>query len=538
MYRVDLKQAIFPAQTREPFKAETIYDLMCRQARQYGSKSALEEVLPDGSIGRTWSYRSLHEEAIRLGCALASRHPRASRIAIYANNRPEWVLLELAAAYAGLIVVTVNPSLRATELRYILEQSGASAIYYAPHVRGSDLRATIDEAVSRIEGEISLFSIEDERLLFSGSKQGSLRDTTAEDVVQIQYTSGTTGFPKGAQLHQAGLVASGRAILQRAGVTEATRSPGLVPLFHTSGCGIMVLGSIACGATLLLPADFDPNVVLTLFKNECANFLSGVPTMLVAILDAAEHSGANLSGLSGIMSGGAMVAAELNKRARRLCGKPIQITYGMTEASPGIAGTWPEDKDEDVSETIGQPYPHMDVAIMDRLSGAIAPLDTQGEICVRGYNVMREYNQNPKATRETIDKSGWLHTGDLGTMDARGYLKITGRVKDMIIRGGENLFPAEIENVLLAHPDIAEVAVVGVPDNKWGELVACFMRSASSEQPAAEVLKQFVRQRLSPQKTPSYWVWVDEWPLTGSGKIQKFVLQEQFVSGSFEVHSA
>lgn len=180
----------------------------------------------------------------------------------------------------------------------------------------------------------------------------------------------------------------------------------------------------------------------------------------------------------------------------------------------------------------------MDVAILDMPTGDIAPLDKQGEICVRGYNVMREYNENPQATHEAIDRKGWLHTGDLGSMDARGYIKITGRAKDMIIRGGENLFPAEIENALLAHPDIAEVAVAGVPDNKWGELVACFMRSVSSERLGPSELKAFVRERLSPQKTPRYWVWVSEWPLTGSGKIQKFVLREQFINGRFHVHTA
>jgi fatty-acyl-CoA synthase len=228
------------------------------------------------------------------------------------------------------------------------------------------------------------------------------------------------------------------------------------------------------------------------------------------------------------MSGGSMVAPELCRQSQATFGAAVQIVYGQTEASPLITLAWHDDSVEDLTQTIGQPVPHIEVSIRDPGSNEVAPIGGQGEICARGYLVMLGYNDNPEATAAAIDAEGWLHTGDLGTMDARGYLTITGRVKEMIIRGGENLFPAEIENAMLEHDAIAEVAVVGIPDDTWGEQVACFMRASGTERPSDADLKAFIRERLAPHKTPVYWVWVDEWPLTGSGKIQKFKLREAF----------
>jgi fatty-acyl-CoA synthase len=238
-----------------------------------------------------------------------------------------------------------------------------------------------------------------------------------------------------------------------------------------------------------------------------------------------------MSTIRAISSGGAMVAPELCKKAKALLNAPVQIVYGQTEASPGITLSWSDDSLEDMTQTIGQPMPHTEVSILDPLTNDIVALGAQGEICARGYQIMLGYNDNPEATAKTIDRDGWLHTGDLGTMDARGYVRITGRVKEMIIRGGENLFPAEIENAMLEHEAIAEVAVIGVPDEKWGEQVACFMRASGQARPPADELKAFIRERLSPQKTPVHWIWVEAWPLTGSGKIQKFKLREAFENG-------
>ena len=278
---------------------------------------------------------------------------------------------------------------------------------------------------------------------------------------------------------------------------------------------------------------FDPAMIAEVIERERTKFILGVPTMLVALIDEIRRSGRDVSSVRRIMSGGAMVAPQLCREAKEVLGAPIQIVYGQTETSPVLTQAWYDDTLEDLTETIGQPSAYTEISIRDAQHNRVVPIGEQGEICARAYSVMLGYNDNPEATAGAIDGDGWLHTGDLGRMDSRGYVKITGRVKEMIIRGGENLFPAEIENAMLEHDDIEEVAVVGVADEKWGEQVACFLRSSSDQALTAESLKQFIRERLSPQKSPTYWIRVDDWPLTGSGKIQKFKLREAFEAGEF-----
>ena len=350
----------------------------------------------------------------------------------------------------------------------------------------------------------------------------------------IQYTSGTTGFPKGVLLHQHGLVQSNRDAFDRWDLKPGETVMCPFPLFHTAGSAVCVLGAFAHGATLLLVSVFDPAALVGAIAREKPDVLGGVSTMILAIIDAARAMDADLKCVGRIVSGGAMVPPELNRAAREIFGVPILIVYGQTETSPGITAAWPTDTDTDLCDTIGQPIAHMEVSIRHPSENTVCPIGEQGEICMRGYNVMAGYNDNPDATAETIDADGWLHTGDLGRMDARGYVKITGRVKEMIIRGGENLFPAEIENAMLEHPAVAEVAVAGVPDERWGEIVACFMRCADGvEKPGETELRGFIRERLSPQKTPAHWIWVEEYPLTGSGKIRKFALRDAFVRGDY-----
>ncbi|MGQ0559649.1 MAG: class I adenylate-forming enzyme family protein [Sphingosinicella sp.] len=539
MYQVNLAQSLFSAQADTPFRAMAIADLLAEQAELRGDTLALRELLATGELGRVWTYAKLQQDCQRLGRALASRHRRGTRIAIYAHNIPEWVLMELAAGLAGLTLVTVNPALAAREVRYVLEQSRSSAIYYVPEVRGTPLGPVVEAACAGLPAIRHRILLTDHGGLFDGEERGELREADPDDIVQIQYTSGTTGFPKGALLHHKGLIQNGRDVMARWGVGAGDQLLAIMPLFHTAGCALTVLGGFASGATLTLPPGFDPALVVAAIERERLAFGLGVPTMIVAMIEEAEKSGRDVSSIRRLTSGGSMVSPELVARARRTFGTAIQIIYGQTEASPVITMAWPDDADADLSGTIGQPLPHMDVAILGTADGAVCAVGEQGEICVRGYNVMAGYNDNPEATAATIDPDGWLHTGDLGRMDARGYLTITGRVKEMIIRGGENLYPAEIENAMLEHPAIAEAAVVGIPDEKWGELVACFMRPAGAAgRPSPEALKAFVRERLSPQKTPAFWVWVEAWPLTGSGKIQKFALREALQRGDHEVLTA
>ena len=529
MYQVTLSESYFPAQGGDADRLTTIGEMLRTSAAAAPDRPALKELGDDGEIGRTWTYSELLHDAERLGRALASRHPEGARVAVYANNVPEWVLLELGCAFAGLTLVTVNPAYQPRELSYVLEQSRSEAIYYVADFRGNPMQQIADSVCDELPAVRHRILLTDHDALFAGEHDGELRDPEPTDPVQIQYTSGTTGFPKGAVLHHQGLVQNGYDAMVRAGCQPGDVFVHHMPLFHTTGCAILACGGLGVGATMLLAPLFDPDMVVDVIARERAKFVLGVPTMLVALIDSARRRGADMSSVERIMSGGSMVAPDLCRQSRDVFGAPVQIVYGQTESSPVITQAWYDDTEADLTQTIGQPVPHTDVSIRDPQSNEILPVGAQGEICARGYLIMLGYNDNPEATAAAIDADGWLHTGDLGTMDARGYLAITGRVKEMIIRGGENLFPAEIENAMLEHDAIAECAVVGIPDETWGEQVACFMRPVGDQRPDDASLKAFIRERLAPQKTPQFWIWVDDWPLTGSGKIQKFKLREAFV---------
>lgn len=532
MYELNLSEAYCSAQADTEYRERTIEAMLRERVSAHPEAMALRELLADGSIGREWTYAALLADAERAGRALVSRHPAGTRIAIMGGNCPEWVLVQLGAAMAGLTIVTVNPSFLAREVRYVLEQSGSAAVYYQPNVRGSALRPIVDEAAAGLAAADYVIDIEDHGELFAGENDGDLRETNPHDICMIQYTSGTTGFPKGVLLHQHGLVQSNYDVFTRWGLKEGQTVTCPFPLFHTAGSAVCVLGVLANGATLLLVSVFDPVAVAKAIEREKPEVLGGVATMIFAIIEAAKATGTDVSSVQTVVSGGAMVPPELNRAAQEVFGVPILIVYGQTETSPAITAAWPTDTGAELTETIGQPCSHMEVSIRSPNDNSVCAVDEQGEICMRGFNMMVGYNDNAAATAETIDADGWLHTGDLGSMSARGYVKITGRVKEMIIRGGENLFPAEIEAALLEHPALAEVAVAGAPDEKWGEIVVAFMRLADgADRPSDDELKAFIRERLSPQKTPAHWVWMEEFPLTGSGKIQKFQLAESFAKG-------
>jgi fatty-acyl-CoA synthase len=322
-------------------------------------------------------------------------------------------------------------------------------------------------------------------------------------------------------------------IYKRRGVDENETELNFMPMLHTSGCAINTNGCDQHGCRHIIAKLFDPGRMLDIIEAEGVVAMTGVPTMLIGMLEAQAARPRDLSSVKTATSGGSMVPPELIKRVRSVVGCDFTTVYGQTETSPVLTQTRSTDSFEDVCETVGQPLPLIEVSIRDPQTNKVVGVGVQGEICSRGYCNMLEYNDNPKATRDTIDADGWLHTGDLGTMDERGYVKITGRVKEMIIRGGENLFPAEIENVLMEHPSVAEVAVVGVPDPKWGEIVACFVRLNPGATLDKAALVAHCRQHMAAIKTPAHWFEVTSWPLTGSGKIQKFVLRDRVVSGEF-----
>jgi fatty-acyl-CoA synthase len=304
-----------------------------------------------------------------------------------------------------------------------------------------------------------------------------------------------------------------------------------MPMFHTAGCVLGALGTVAARAMHIPVVAFDPGFVLELIERERGTVLLGVPTMLIACIDHPDVAKRDLSSLRKALSGGSLVPAQLVRHIEATLGVRFCIVYGTTECSPLVTMTRFDDTPEDKAETIGRPLPQTEVKVVDLASGETAPPDTVGELCARGYMVMKQYYDNPAATTEAIDSEGWYHTGDLASMDERGYCRIEGRLKDMIIRGGENIYPREIENVLFGHPAVAEVAVVGVPDHKWGEQVAAFIRLNAGASATSQELFAYMRAHLAPFKTPRHWIFVEAFPLTASGKIQKFVLRDQFVKG-------
>ena len=536
MYDVSLANAYFPAQEDADIRHTTIGGLLREIARGSPHAPALVEVTQSGCVDRRWSYGDLLRDSERLAQALASRFSQGERVVVWAPNSPEWVLMEYACALAGLILVTANPAFQVKELRYVLEHSDAVALFTVGEFRGNPMARIANEAARGLSGIREIVDLNDEMALFRMARDAfELPLVSPVDAAQIQYTSGTTGFPKGAVLSHFGLVNNARFYAERCGVSASSTWFNIMPLFHTAGCGMVTLGCLQAGCAMVLVSLFDPRVINGLIETEKVSLILGVPTMVIALQDAYESSPVDVSSLRLVSCGGAMVAPELVRRVRNNFGCDFSTLYGQTEHCPVITQHHLDDTIEDICETAGQPIARTDVSIRRVDDNSVVALEEVGEICARGPCTMLAYYRNPQATRETIDDDGWLHTGDLGTLDQRGYLRITGRVKDMIIRGGENHFPAEIENILLEHESVAEVAVVGLPDDKWGEIIAAFIRLHAQASLDIEALHGHCRAHLAPQKSPVLWCQVDEFPMTGSGKIQKFKLRDGFLAGNFVV---
>jgi fatty-acyl-CoA synthase len=360
---------------------------------------------------------------------------------------------------------------------------------------------------------------------------GPLPEVTPDAIAQIQFTSGTTGRPKGALLHHRGLVNNARFFAERASLRPRTPFLNPMPLFHTAGCVSCTLGPLSRGMELVLMAAFEPGLALDLLESTRATGMGTVPTMALAMMERPDFTARDLAALDVLISGGATVPADMVRRIEATLGARMIIVYGQTEASPLISATRPDDSPDDKALTIGRPLPHAHCKIVDD-HGATQPLGVPGEICVQGYQVMAGYEGLSEATAAAIDADGFLHTGDLGTMDERGYLTITGRLKDLIIRGGENIYPREIEERLFEHPDVSDVAVIGVPDERWGEVVAAVIRPVEGAMPTAAGLHDWCRAALAPFKTPSRWFVVEQFPMTASGKVQKFVLTDSASAGA------
>ncbi len=516
-----------------PLRDLTLGDLLAWAAETTPDRIALIAGVADPAARRQWTYAQLHAEALRTARALRAHFEPGERVAVWAQNLPEWVMLEFGAALAGVVLVTVNPAFRAQELEYVLKQSRSAGIFVVEAFRGNPMLATVLKVAPDCPElrHVLRFDQWDEFLARGEAPGIALPTVQPMDAVMIQYTSGTTGFPKGALLHHRGLANNGAHTAERMGVKDGAVWVTTMPLFHTGGCVCCVLGAVSKRCTQVLVEAFEPGLVLELFGSYRGNAMIGVPTMLVAMMEHPSFADTDLSSTQAICSGGSTVPAALVQQFEQRLGAPFTIVFGQTECSPVATMTRPDDSVADKAGTIGTPLPHVEVKIIDPDTGATLPVGQIGEFCTRGYLVMHGYFENPEATAAAIDADGWLHTGDLCAMDARGYCTVEGRLKDMIIRGGENIYPRELEELLFRHASVGEVAVVGLPDAKWGEQVAAFLRPKPGQRIDKDQLSDYMRDKLAPHKTPRHWFVLDAFPLTGSGKIQKFKLRDSWLKG-------
>ena len=530
-----LTTSYWPADTSVALLPTTVGSVLRDTAAAVPDRVALVEGVTDPAGRRRWTYAELLADAEQTAHALLTCFEPGEHVAVWAPNVPEWVLLQYGAALAGVVLVTVNPAYKASELEYVLRQSRAAGVFTMTEYRGNPMASAVASVRSELPElrHVVQFS-EWSEFTAAGTATGAARalpDVAPDDPAALLYTSGTTGFPKGALLHHRGITNDARFIATRFGMTDGDTHVSPMPLFHVGGCVIAVLGTVSVAGTYVPLVAFEAGLMLELIETERASLCGGVPTMLLAMMEHPDFATRDLSALHVVGSGGAPVPAEMVRSIQRGLGVDFSIVFGQTECSAVATQTDLDDSPEDKAETVGRPLPNIEVKVIDVASGDTVPTGTLGELCVRGFCVMHGYYDMPDATGAAIDADRWLHTGDLGTMDERGYCRIEGRLKDMIIRGGENIYPREIEAVLYDHPAVADAAVVGIPDDRWGEQVVAFVRLAEGRHATPNELAAFARERLAAYKTPRTWVFVDAFPLTGSGKIQKFQLREQLVKG-------
>jgi len=544
----------------------TIGDLLDQRADEVPTQEALVySCYPEfgDALNIRWTYQEYREQANAVAKGLlALGLKKGDHIAVLAANLPEWPLLMMAAAKAGLVLVTINPVLRAAEIEYILKQGDVQVLFFMARVRDYDHLATIQSLITPgpHNGEVtsqrfpllryvSLIGMPPAGLL---EQQGwrpvllheviaagadlsdealTQRQTsvTPDDPVMILYTSGTTGSPKGAMLSHRGILNNGLLMARRWGLQQTDRYSTPMPFFHAGGCIAGIMATFASGCALHPLIAFDPIKLMQINSRERCTLSGGVPTMLLAMLQHPDFDTYDLSSVKLVLSGGAPIPVSLMEQVHARIGADVTILYAQTESSCTMTQTLPGDPFERKAATCGVPLPHTEIKVIDPTSREIVPSGERGEICTRGYLVMLGYYQMPEKTAEAIDPDGWLHTGDLATMDASGHINIVGRIKDMVIRGGENLFPAEIEEFLIRHPKVADVQVLGVPDAFFGEELLAVVIPKAGEQVTEQELRDYCKGQISHQKIPRYFQFVDSYPLTASGKVQKFVLRGQAI---------
>jgi fatty-acyl-CoA synthase len=519
-----------------PLLGDTIGDNLDRAVAQYGER----EALVDCPSGGRWTYSQLRAEIDALAHGLAAVGIRkGDRVGIWAPNCPEWLFTQYATAKIGAILVNINPAYRVTELEYVLNQAGIRLLIAAQSFQNADYAAMIAQVRPRcpaLQHVVLIGSPEWEALPVHDADPAALSAALAalspDDPINIQYTSGTTGFPKGATLSHHNILNNGYFVGELCGYTEADRICVPVPLYHCFG---MVMGNLAAtshGACLVYPApSFQPAATLRAVAQQRCTSLYGVPTMFIAMLAAADFAAHDLSSLrTGIMAGSPCPVEVMKQVVERMGMTEVTICYGMTETSPVSTQTRPDDTLERRVSTVGRVHPHLEVKIIDPRTGLTVPRGTPGELCTRGYSVMLGYWEQPEHTAEVLDQARWMHTGDIAVMDGEGYVNITGRIKDMVIRGGENIYPREIEEFLYTHPDIMDAQVIGVPDERYGEELCAWVRlRPGAPELTAEALRDYAAGKLAHYKIPRYVHLVEEFPMTVTGKVRKVEMRERSV---------
>ncbi len=521
-----------------PLLGETIGANLRRIAATYPASEAMVDV----PTGRRWTYSQLDADTDVLAAGLlALGIAKGDRVGIWAPNCAEWVLLQYATAKVGAILVNINPAYRSHELAYVLRQSGVRLLVSAESFKASDYRAMIDEVRS---GLTAL-----ERVTYLGSAEwDELMDADADanrealdarsamlafdDPINIQYTSGTTGFPKGATLSHHNILNNAYFVGAGCRYTRADRVCVPVPFYHCFGMVMGNLGSTTHGACIVIPAPgFDPAATLAAVQAEKCTSLYGVPTMFIAELALPDFASYDLSSLrTGIMAGSPCPVEVMKRVMSEMHMTEVTICYGMTETSPVSTQTSADDETDRRVSTVGRVHPHLEVKVIDPETGVVQPRGSHGELCTRGYSVMLGYWDDPERTAEAIDNGRWMHTGDLAVMDDAGYLNIVGRIKDMVIRGGENVYPREVEEFLYTHPSIEDVQVVGVPDVKYGEELCAWVTLRPGCELTAEQVREFCAGKIAHYKIPRYVRVTDQFPMTVTGKVQKFKMRETSIA--------
>jgi fatty-acyl-CoA synthase len=535
---------------------KTIGEMFDEIATKYPDNDAIVSI----HQGQRYTYRQLQQEVNRAAKGfMALGLKKGDRLAIWATNISEWIISQFATAKAGIVMVNINPAYRTHELEYALRQSETQALLLLDRFKTSDyvrmFYEVCPEARNSQPGQISsqklpflktavLLRGETQPGMYTWDEVMKMGDSLPDDVllerqeeldfddpINIQYTSGTTGFPKGVVLTHHNLVNNGYFIGECMDFTDKDRLCIPVPFYHCFG---MVLSNLACmthGATMVLPAEyFDPVSTMSAIEKERCTAVHGVPTMFVAELEHPDFNKFDFSSLrTGIMAGSPCPIEFMKKVNTLMNMKEVVITYGQTEASPGITMSSTDDSLDQRVSTVGRPMPHTEMKIVDPKTSKMVPRGDTGEICARGYMIMRCYYNNPVATDQAVDKEGWLHTGDLGTLDENDYCKITGRLKDMVIRGGENIYPREVEEFLYTHPAISDVQVIGVPDLKYGEELMAWIKLKDGQTVSPEEIKAFCKGKIAHYKIPRYIKFVDSFPMTVTGKIQKYKMRDESI---------